>query len=124
MPSGDAMVAWTTAVFTGGSYAYPIGSMVRPVGSNWSAAVQLTSNDEHGSELRAAASSEGECVLTWVDANSGTLKASVWGLKEGWYDFATIAFGSDTALALGGNTALAIWIGGEFQAHVSTMTMD
>ena len=119
-PSGDAMAAWTTYVFVGGSYNYQIRTSVCLAGGNWSAAAPLTGSDEYDLELNAATSKGGQCVLTWVDANSSFLKTSTWDIKKGWYSFATISSGSDTALAVGGNTALAIWMAGAFQATVST----
>jgi hypothetical protein len=119
-PSGDAMAAWTTYVFVGGSYNYQIRSSVRPAGGNWSVAAPLTSSDEYDLELNAGTSKGGACVLTWVDVNSSSLKSATWDLDKGWYAFATISSGSDTALAVGGNTALAIWMAGASQATVST----
>jgi hypothetical protein len=119
-PSGDAMAAWITYVSVNGSYNYQINTSIRPVGGDWSAPTLLTSNQEHDMELRAGTTNGGACVLSWVDVNSSSMKSSTWTVKKGWYDFATIAWGSDTALAVGDDTALAIWMGGSFQAQVST----
>jgi hypothetical protein len=118
--SGDTMAAWTTAVFIGGSYNYRIGSAIRPVGGDWSVPGFLTSSAEYDEELHAGTTTSGACVLTWVDINSLSLKSSTWTVKKGWYDLATIASGSDTALAVGGDKAIAIWIAGQAQAQVST----
>jgi hypothetical protein len=119
-PSGDVMAAWITYVWTGGSYNYQIGTSVRPAGGVWGAPALLTASSEYDSELNAATTNSGACVLTWVDINSGLHKSATWSIKKGWYDLLTIASGSDTALAVGGDTALAIWMAGSFQANVST----
>ena len=113
------MAAWTTAVFIGGSYNYPIHASIYPAGGNWGAATDLTSSDEYALELLAGTTSGGACLLTWRDVNSSSLKSSTWTVNGGWTTFATIASGLDSALAVKGNTALAIWIGGEYQAQVS-----
>jgi hypothetical protein len=123
-PAGDTMAAWTTYVSVGGSYNYQIGSAVRPVGDNWSAPSFLTGNEEYDQELNAGTTKSGACVLTWVDINSSSLKTSTWTIKKGWYGFATIASGSDTALAVGGDIAIAIWMAGEAQAQVSTAPVE
>ena len=114
------MAAWITYVAVGSSYNYQINSSIRPVGGDWSTPALLTSDQEYDRELRAGTTQAGACVLSWVDVNSASMKSSTWTVKKGWYDFATIASGSDTALAVGDDTALAIWIGGSFQARVST----
>lgn len=124
MPSGDVMAAWITYVYVGGSYNYQIGSAVHPVGGAWSAPVVLTGSQEHDGELQARATNAGACVLTWVDVNSGQLKSSTWSTAGGWHDFTTIGAGSDTDLAVGGNTAVAIWMGGSYQAKVSTVLIQ
>jgi hypothetical protein len=118
------MAAWTTYVFTGGSYNYQIGTAVRPAGGNWSAPSLLTGSAEYDLELNAGTTNSGACLLTWVDINSSSLKASTWTVDKGWYGLATIASGSDTALAVGGNKAIAIWMAGEAQAQVSTALVD
>jgi hypothetical protein len=119
-PSGDVMAAWITYVAVAGSYNYQINSAIRPVGGDWSTPALLTSNQEHDMELHAGTTQAGACVLSWVDVNSTSVKSATWTVKKGWYDFATIASGSDTALAVGEDTAVAIWFGGSFQAQVST----
>ena len=119
-PSGDAMAAWITYVSVGGSYNYQISSAICAAGGTWSAPVFLTGSGEHDMEMHAGTTTAGACVLTWVDVNSSFLKSATWDAKKGWYDFATIESGSDTALAVGGNTALAIWMTGSSQATVST----
>ena len=123
-PSGDMMAAWTTAVFVGGSYNYQIASAVRPTGGNWSAPAFLTGTEEYDQELNAGTTKSRACVLTWVDINSSFLKTSTWTIKKGWYGFATIASGSNTALAVNGDMALAIWFAGEAQAQVSTSPVE
>ena len=119
------MAAWTTYVSVGGtSYNYQIGSAVRPAGGNWSAPGFLTGSEEYDLELNAATSKSGACLLTWVDINSSSLKTATWSIKKGWYDLGTIASGSNTALAVGGDTAIAIWFAGQEQAQVSTAPIE
>jgi len=122
MPSGDAMAAWTTAVWAGGSYNYQIHTSIYHAGGNWGAATDLTTSDEYALELNAGPARGGACLLTWRDVNSSSLKSSTWTVN-GWTGFATIASGEDSALAVSGNTALAIWIGGAYQAQVSTTSI-
>jgi hypothetical protein len=124
--SGDVMAAWITYVYVGGtSYNYQIGTAVRPTGGIWGTPAFLTDNTEYDMELHAGTSNSGACVLTWRDVNGGdAIKSATWSIKKGWYDFATIAEGSDLNLAVAGNTAVAIWMGGVAQAQVSTAPIE
>lgn len=122
-PSGDAMAAWTTYVFVGSSYNYQIRTSVRYASGNWSPATALTSTDEYDLELCAGTTQGGSCLLTWYDVNSLLLKSSTWAVNGGWTGVGTIASGSDTALAVKGNSALSIWIGGANQAQISTTSI-
>lgn len=123
-PSGDAMAAWITYVFVGSTYNYQIRTSVRPLGRRWSKPALLTGRKENDGEAHAATTPGGSFVLTWVDSNRFTIKSSTRTAATPWSPLAIISSGSDTALAVSGNTALAIWMGGSFQATVSTLAVS
>ncbi len=125
-PIGDAMAAWITYIFSGSGYNYQIRTSVRAAGSNkWSKGAILTGKKEYDLEVGAGASPGGSFVLTWIDSNRNQLKSSTRTAATAWTTPAIIANGgADTDLAVAGNTALAIWMGGSFQATVSTLPVS
>jgi hypothetical protein len=120
-PSGDDMAAFITYVSSGGGYNYQIQTAVRPAGGPWGASAFLTSNKEYDLELHAGTTPGGSFVLSWVDANTLKFKSSTRTATTAWTPISVITTGEfGTNLAVGGNTALAIWLGGSYQAMVST----
>jgi len=124
--SGDDMVAFITYVFVGSGYNYQIRTSVRPASGTWGASGLLTSKNEYDSQLHAGTSAGGSFVLTWVDSNRLQFKSSTRTAATGWSSFAVIANSGNfgTELRVAGNKAAAIWLGGSFQAMVSTLSIS
>ena len=124
--SGDDMVAFVTYVFNGSGYNYQIRTSVRAAGAAWGASVLLTGKNEYDSQLHAGTTPGGSFVLTWVDSNRLNFKSSTRTATTAWSPFAVIANGGNfgTDLGVAGNKAVAIWLGGSFQATVSTLSVS
>jgi hypothetical protein len=123
--SGDDMVALIVANFNGGSYNYQIRTSVRPVGGSWTPVEALTSRNEYDTQLHAGTTNGGSFVLTWVDDNTLQVKSSTRTASTAWAPFTVVTAGEfGTDLAVADNTAVAIWLGGSFQAMVSTLTVS
>lgn len=120
------MVAFVTYVFNGSGYNYQIRTSVRPAGAAWGASVLLTGKNEYDSQLHAGTTPGGSFVLTWVDSNRLNFKSSTRTATTAWSPFAVIANGGNfgTDLGVAGNKAVAIWLGGSFQATVSTLSVS
>jgi hypothetical protein len=119
------MVALVTYVDNGGGYNYQIRTSVRPAGSLWSGATLLTSADEYDTQLHARATPGGSFVLTWANDNRLTLESSSRTITTAWSPIAIITRGEfGTDLAVAGNTAVALWLGGSYQAMVATLPVS
>ena len=124
-PSGEDMVALVTYVSNGGGYNYQIRTSVRPAGGLWSTATLLTSADEYDTQLHARATPGGSFVLTWANDNRLALESSTRTITTAWSPIAVITRGQfGTDLAVAGNTAVALWLGGSFQAMVATLPVS
>ncbi len=122
--SGDDMVALITYIFNGGGYNYQIRTSVRPSGGSWTQPQLLTNKNEYDTQLHAGTTTNGTFVLTWVNDNRQRFESSTRTATTDWGPLTEITTGEfGTNLAVAGNTALAIWLGGSFQAMVSTLTV-
>ena len=124
-PSGDDMVALITYVFNGGGYNYQIRTSVRPVGGSWTEPQLLTNKNEYDTQLHAGATTGGSFVLTWVNDNRLQVESSTRTVTTDWAPLMQVTQGEfGTNLAVADSTALAIWLGGSFQAMVSTLSVS
>jgi hypothetical protein len=123
--SGDDMVALITYVFNGGGYNYQIRTSVRPAGGSWAPVALLTNQNEYDTQLHAGTTPGGSFVLTWANDNRLALESSTRTAVSPWSPIAVVTTGEfGTDLAVAGNTALAIWLGGSFKAMVSQMAVS
>jgi hypothetical protein len=124
--SGDDMVAFITYVSVGSGYNYQIRTSLRPSGGVWTAPGILTGKNEYDSQLQAGTTAGGSFVLTWVDSNKIQFKSSTRTATTSWSPFTVIASGGNfgTDLSVGADKAVAIWLGGSFQAMVSTLSVS
>lgn len=123
--AGDDMVALITYISNGGGYNYQIRTSLRPAGGSWTQPALLTSRNEYDTQLHAGTTGGGSFVLTWVDDNTLQVKSSTRTATTPWTPFVVVTTGEfGTELAVAGNTALAIWLGGSFQAMVSTLAVS
>jgi hypothetical protein len=123
--SGDDMVALITYVFNGGGYNYQIRTSVRPAGGSWGPVTVLTNKNEYDTQLHAGTTTGGSFVLTWANDNRTAFESSTCTAATSWAPLSVITTGEfGTNLAVAGNTALAIWLGGSFQAMVSTLAVS